>query len=97
MKSKTPRPPVSHPPNDHRHSVEDGSALRARAPGVHAPREESRRKPAPTARLGAPLLDHGAEDGMSTDSASANQLPAEQQLARFLHWLQFTDRGHQPC
>ena len=43
------------------------------------------------------LLDYGTEDGMSTDRASANKLPAEQQLTRFLHWLQFTDRGHQPC
>jgi hypothetical protein len=45
----------------------------------------------------APLLDHGVEDGMSTDIVSANKLSAEQQLTRFLHWLQFTDRGHQPC
>jgi hypothetical protein len=44
-----------------------------------------------------PLLDHGNEDGMSTDIVSANQLSAEQQLTRFLQWLQFTDRGHLPC
>jgi hypothetical protein len=44
-----------------------------------------------------PLLDHGLEDGMSSDASTANKLPAEQQLTRFLQWLQLTDRGHQPC
>ena len=44
-----------------------------------------------------PLLDHGVDDGMATDATTANKLSADQQLARFLQWLQFTDRGHQPC
>lgn len=44
-----------------------------------------------------PLLDHGMDDGVSSDAASPSQLPIEQQLTRFLQWLQLTDRGHQPC
>ena len=44
-----------------------------------------------------PGFDHGMEDGMSSDAETSNLLPAEQQLARFLQWLQLTDRGHQPC
>ncbi len=55
-------------------------------------------RPADTnCRRVTPLLDHGSEDGMSTDATTANKLSADQQLTRFLQWLQFTDRGHQPC
>lgn len=44
-----------------------------------------------------PVFDNDAEGGMATDASSANKLSADQQLLRFLQWLQFTDRGHQPC
>ena len=53
--------------------------------------------PAATNANAKMLLDYGTEDGMSTDRASANKLPAEQQLTRFLQWLRYTDRGTQPC
>lgn len=47
--------------------------------------------------VASPVFDNDADGGMATDALSANKLPADQQLLRFLQWLQFTDRGHQPC
>lgn len=44
------------------------------------------------------LLDYAAADDCFSDAGlSATRLNAEEQLTRFLHWLQFTDRGHLPC
>ena len=38
-----------------------------------------------------------ASDAFARESESANQLPAEEQMARFLLWLKIHDGGHQPC
>lgn len=43
------------------------------------------------------LCDYATADDCFSDAGlAAVKLTAEEQLTRFLHWLQFTDRGHQP-
>ena len=43
------------------------------------------------------LFDYtNADDCFSDAGLAAVKLNAEEQLKRFLHWLQFTDRGAQP-
>lgn len=44
------------------------------------------------------LFDYAeADDCFSDAGLAATKLNADEQLTRFLHWLQFTDRGHLPC
>jgi hypothetical protein len=38
-----------------------------------------------------------AADAFARGSDNANELPAEEQMARFLLWLKIHDGGHQPC
>jgi hypothetical protein len=44
------------------------------------------------------LLDYStADDCFSEAGLASAKLGAEDQLTRFLQWLQLTDRGAQPC
>src|SRR6185369_11093024 len=44
------------------------------------------------------LFDYASADDCFSDAGlSATKLGPDEQLTRFLKWLQFTDRGHLPC